>query len=280
MSSSDTRKTDSPCNGCPPARAQPVRSCRTRTSSSVWISTSPSVAHRRRRDRQLPRHDPVGQPEPDRHGAQIPSADGAGRAERHDLLPEEHGHPVRQRLHFVHVVRRQQHRRPRSRQQLDQLPRVTSTRWVQPRRRLVEEQELRVADDAQSDVETALLATRQVLDAVVRLLGQPDELNDLARPVAGSGSSPRCASTPGAPSSTAPRRVPGARRRSACAASAACCGRPGRRPASRPARRCASRNPSRISTVVVLPAPFGPSSANTSPFCTSKLTSRTATVSP
>ena len=41
-----------------------------------------------------------------------------------------------------------------------------------------------------------------------------------------------------------------------------------------------SRNPSRISTVVVLPAPFGPSSANTSPFFTSKLTSRTATVSP
>ena len=37
------------------------------------------------------------------------------------------------------------------------------------------------------------------------------------------------------------------------------------------------RNPSRISTVVVLPAPLGPSSANTSPFCTSKLTSRTAT---
>jgi len=41
-----------------------------------------------------------------------------------------------------------------------------------------------------------------------------------------------------------------------------------------------SRKPSRISTVVVLPAPFGPSRANTSPFCTSKLTSRTATVSP
>ena len=41
-----------------------------------------------------------------------------------------------------------------------------------------------------------------------------------------------------------------------------------------------SRNPSRISTVVVFPAPFGPSSAKTSPFCTSKLTSRTATVSP
>jgi hypothetical protein len=41
-----------------------------------------------------------------------------------------------------------------------------------------------------------------------------------------------------------------------------------------------SRKPSRISTVVVFPAPFGPRSAKTSPFSTSKLTSRTATVSP
>ena len=65
-----------------------------------------------------------------------------------------------------------------------------------------------------------------------------------------------------------------------CAASAGCCGRPDRRRAcsTRPALRV--RKPSRISTVVVLPAPLGPSSANTSPFCTSKLTSRTATVSP
>src|SRR6516164_2990622 len=41
-----------------------------------------------------------------------------------------------------------------------------------------------------------------------------------------------------------------------------------------------SRKPSRISTQVVLPAPLGPSNANTSPFCTSKLTSRTARLSP
>src|SRR5580698_5241230 len=41
-----------------------------------------------------------------------------------------------------------------------------------------------------------------------------------------------------------------------------------------------SRNPSRISTVVVLPAPLGPNSAKTSPGCTSKDTSRTATFAP
>src|SRR5262249_30933643 len=47
--------------------------------------------------------------------------------------------------------------------------------------------------------------------------------------------------------------------------------------ASPPSRR---RYPSRISTVVVLPAPFGPSSANTSPWLMSRSTPSTATVSP
>src|SRR5262249_22946374 len=46
---------------------------------------------------------------------------------------------------------------------------------------------------------------------------------------------------------------------------------------SPPSRR---RYPSRISTVVVLPAPFGPSSANTSPWLMSRSTPSTAIVSP
>src|SRR5450755_4305689 len=40
------------------------------------------------------------------------------------------------------------------------------------------------------------------------------------------------------------------------------------------------RKPSRISTIVVLPAPFGPSSAKTSPSAISKLTPRTASTGP
>src|SRR5690242_667512 len=40
------------------------------------------------------------------------------------------------------------------------------------------------------------------------------------------------------------------------------------------------RNPSRISTVVVLPAPFGPSNAKTSPSATVKLMPRTACTAP
>ena len=40
------------------------------------------------------------------------------------------------------------------------------------------------------------------------------------------------------------------------------------------------RNPSRISTVVVLPAPFGPRNAKISPRRTSRSIPRTASVSP
>src|SRR5215831_16586552 len=50
------------------------------------------------------------------------------------------------------------------------------------------------------------------------------------------------------------------------------------RTATRPPSR--RRNPSMISTVVVLPAPLGPSSANTSPSATSKLIPRTASTRP
>ena len=39
-------------------------------------------------------------------------------------------------------------------------------------------------------------------------------------------------------------------------------------------------NPSRISTVLVLPAPFGPRRPNTSPSLTAKLTPRKASTSP
>ena len=53
-----------------------------------------------------------------------------------------------------------------------------------------------------------------------------------------------------------------------------------RRRAPRPSPAVRSRKPSRISTIVVLPAPLGPRSANTSPSAISKLTPRTASSDP
>ncbi len=102
-----------------------------------------------------------------------------GRPARHDLALGEHGHPVCQCLDLVHVVRREQHRGAGGRQPPDQLPRVPSAGGVEAGRRLVEEEQLRVADDAEPHIEAALLAAREPLDPIVRLLFEADHLDDL-----------------------------------------------------------------------------------------------------
>ena len=66
----------------------------------------------------------------------------------------------------------------------DQLPELAAGLGVEPGRRLVEEEQLGVADDAERDVDAAALAARQLLDARARLLLEPDgrdHLVDLAR---------------------------------------------------------------------------------------------------
>ena len=140
-----------------------------------------TVARRRRhrRHRERVQRDPLGQAEADGHRAEVAPPDGRRRPAGDDLVAEEDGGPVRQRLHLVHVVRRQQHRRPGRGQQPDELPRLTTPRGVEARRGLVEEEEVRVADDPQAHIEPSLLAARQPLDAVVALLLQTDELDHL-----------------------------------------------------------------------------------------------------
>ena len=132
-----------------------------------------------RRHGQLAGRHAFGQAEADGHRAEVAAADGLRRPRRHDLLAEEHGHPVGQRLHLVHVVRRQQHGGAGARQAADQLPRVATAGRVEAGGGLVEEEQLGVADDAEPDIEASLLAARQPLDALVRLLGQPDQLDHL-----------------------------------------------------------------------------------------------------
>jgi hypothetical protein len=46
---------------------------------------------------------------------------------------------------------------------------------VEARGRLVQEQQLGIADQRQGDVEPAVLPARQVADPVVGLIGEPDE---------------------------------------------------------------------------------------------------------
>ena len=68
---------------------------------------------------------------------------------------------------------------PAGSQPADQLPGLATARRVEAGGRLVEEEELGVADDPEPDVEPALLAAREPLDPLVALLGQPDQLDDL-----------------------------------------------------------------------------------------------------
>ena len=83
------------------------------------------------------------------------------------------------RLDLVHVVRREKHRRPALGQAADQLPRVAPARGVEAGGGLVEEEQRRVPDDAEPDVEPPLLSAGQTLHPVVRLLAEPDQLDDL-----------------------------------------------------------------------------------------------------
>ena len=110
---------------------------------------------------------------------EVTPADGGRRPAGDDLLAEQDGHPVGQCLHLVHVVGRQQDRRALRRQQPDQVPGLAAPGGIEAGRRLVEEQELGVADDPEADVQPALLAAREALDPVVGLLRQPDQLDHL-----------------------------------------------------------------------------------------------------
>jgi hypothetical protein len=56
---------------------------------------------------------------------------------------------------------------------------------IEAGRRLVQEDELRVADEGQREVEPAQLAAREGADAGVALLGEADELDHLARGAGG-----------------------------------------------------------------------------------------------
>ena len=145
------------------------------------------------------------------------------------------------------------------------LPCVPARVRVEPGGRLVEEQQIRVADQAQCQVQAALLAAGQVPDLLPLLPGQADQVDHLVDVPRAPGSSRRCGRWSRGPSGRARPRCPAAPARSARAAPGRADRSPGSRPSTstRPASRV--RNPSRISRVVVLPAPFGPSSAKISP---------------
>ena len=69
----------------------------------------------------------------------------------------------------------------------DRLPGLPPRGRVEAGRRLVEEDELGVADEREGEVEPPELAARERAHARVALLGEADELDHLVRPGAGCG---------------------------------------------------------------------------------------------
>jgi hypothetical protein len=92
----------------------------------------------------------------------------------------QHQHAVGQPLGLLQVVGGQHHGGAGGGQALDRRPGLAPRHRVQAGRRLVQEQQLRPADDAQADVDTAALAARQLADPGVGLGGQVDQLQQLA----------------------------------------------------------------------------------------------------
>src|SRR5436190_4910149 len=111
---------------------------------------------------------------PRRVGAQL-----ARRALGEDVAALDDRHAVGQVLRLVEVVRGQQDGLAQVAQRADRRPRVAARGGVEPRRRLVEEDQLGVADERQAEVQPPQLAARQFARPHVLLALQPDQRDDL-----------------------------------------------------------------------------------------------------
>src|SRR5262249_44258643 len=80
-----------------------------------------------------------------------------GRALADDLAADDDGHAVGELLGLVEVVGRQQDRRAERAERANRLPGLAARLRVEARRRLVEEDQVRVADQREAEVEAALL---------------------------------------------------------------------------------------------------------------------------
>lgn len=80
-------------------------------------------------------------------------------------------------LHLIPVVGREHHCHPQCRQALDDLPRVVTRGGIEPGGRLVEEQQFRIRDQRDRDVQPPLLAAGKLGNSHRALLFQTDQLD-------------------------------------------------------------------------------------------------------
>ncbi len=105
------------------------------------------------------------------------STELVGSALSGDLTLSQDDDPVGQMLGLVHVVGREEDRLSRLAEPVDHDPHLAAGHGIESGRRLVEEEDLGVADQAQRHVQAPLLAAREVPDALVGLVSQPNRLD-------------------------------------------------------------------------------------------------------
>ena len=133
--------TDSPSSRSPRASAAEVSSCSSVVGSSVWWLDGLAVAH-------------VG----DAVARAAADAELLGRALGEDPAALDDRDAVGELLRLVEVVRGQQHGLAEVLERADRLPRGATRGRVEAGRRLVEEDQLGVADQREREVEAAALA--------------------------------------------------------------------------------------------------------------------------
>ena len=143
-----------------------------------------SRVRRRPRWRPSPHREVRGQASAREHETDLgpgggPAADVRQRPLGHHLAVGQHRHPVGQRLGLLHVVRGEQDRGARVTQTAHKLPRVPPGGRVEPCGRLVEEQQFRVTDQPQAEVQAAFTAAGQVPHLGPLLPGQADQRDHL-----------------------------------------------------------------------------------------------------
>ena len=99
-----------------------------------------------------------------------------GRAELDDPAVAQDGKAVGELLRLVEVVRRQEDRLPQRPQRADHLPGRAAGGRVEAGRRLVEEEQLGIADQRDAEVEPPPLPARERLHERLALLRQADQL--------------------------------------------------------------------------------------------------------
>ena len=118
-------------------------------------------------------------PVPDPRPSQLPVAERGRRTFGDDPAGRDHRDPVSEELSLIHVVGGEQHRHAERRQVLDHVPRLAAGRGVKAGGRLVEEQQFRVADQGNRDVQPPLLAAGQLAHPGAPLVLQADQADHL-----------------------------------------------------------------------------------------------------